>query len=155
MPVAAGIGFFALLMLFLWGLAGILSGNESGLLRERTFEPGPARVWASAIDRDGPILFADLTGTDGSESVILDHVGDDPERGFALYLPYPADRSAACPVTQQPGTSTFVDCDGRTLGIADLATPADGIAPVVSSDGTLSLDLVPLPADTAPPGTSG
>jgi hypothetical protein len=154
-PVAAGIGFFALLGLFLWGLAGILSGNETGLLRERSFEPGPARVWASSIDRDGPILFADLTGTDGAESVVLNHVGDDPERGFELYLPYPADRTPACAVVQDRGTRMFVDCEGRTIDVTDLATPAPGIAPVVSADGVLSLDLVPVTAESTAPGTTG
>jgi hypothetical protein len=40
-------------------------------------------------------------------------------------------------------TSRFTDCDGRTIEVDQLALPPRGIAPVVSADGILTLDLTP------------
>jgi hypothetical protein len=139
-PVAAGIGFFALLGLFLWGIAALSSGGESsGLLTNRTFSPGRAETYASTIEANGPIIFPDLLGTDGDKTIVLDHTGDNPRQGFAVYLAHPADRPVTCKVTQVPGTRTFTDCDGRTLEPAQLAEPPAGVSPVVSNDGVLDL----------------
>jgi hypothetical protein len=155
-PVAAGIGFFAVVGLFLWGIAALLSGNETQtLIGSRTFTPGPARVWAASIDRDGPILFADLSGTTGDQSVVLDHQGDDPERGWRLYLAHPADRPLTCKIAQEPRTANFTDCEGRALQVDQLALPPQGVGPAVSNDGVLSLDLVPAQPDNGAPGTTG
>lgn len=139
-PVVAGIGFFGLLGLFLWGVAALSSGGESsGLLASRTFSPGRAETYASAIEENGPIIFPDLLGTDGDKTIVLDHTGSDPLKGFVVYLAHPADRPVSCKVTQVPGTRTFTDCDGRALEPAQLAEPPAGVSPVVSEDGVLDL----------------
>lgn len=154
-PVVAGIGFFAIVGMFLWGVAALLSGNETQtLIGSRTFTPGPARVWAASIDRDGPILFADLSGTTGDQSVVLDHQGDDPLRGWRLFLAHPSDRPITCKVSQEPRTANFTDCEGRALTVDQLAVPAQGVGPAVSNDGVLSLDLVPAQPGTTAPGTA-
>jgi hypothetical protein len=139
-PVAAGIGFFALLGLFMWGIAALSSnGDSSDLLANRTFSPGRASAYASSIAANGPIIFPDLLGTDGDKTIVLDHTGDDPKTGFAIYLAHPADRPVSCKITQTPGTRTFTDCDGRTLDPSQLAAPPEGVSPVVSKDGILDL----------------
>ena len=145
-PVAAGIGFFALLAGFMWGIAALSTRGEaqtSDLLAQRTFQPGPAKIWASSIKQDGPILFADLADTDGNKTVVLDHTGQDPLKNWVLYFAHPADRPITCKVVQLEFTRTFTDCEGRTLDVEQLAPPPDGIGPVVSTDGYLALDLTP------------
>ncbi len=152
-PVVAGIGFFALLGLALWGVAAFISRNAdstSELLVKRTFEPGPASSYARIVSEDGPVLFPDPIGTSGDDSVVLDHVGDDPLNNWHLYLAYPADRPVSCKITQVRFSRSFTDCEGRTIDVTELALPARGIGPVVSPDGVLSLDLRAATGDAAP-----
>jgi len=147
-PVAAGIAFFAVLALALWGVAALISRNSdqaNDVLAGRTFQPGSVKTYAAIVERDGPIIFPDLLGTDGDKTVVLDHTGDDPMRGWSIYLAHPADRPISCKVVQVRGTRTFTDCEGRSIDVTQLALPPLGIAPAVSVDGILSLDLV---ADT-------
>lgn len=153
-PVLGGIAFFAVLGLALWGVAALSSrnGQTEEILASRTFTPGRVTTYASIVERDGPIIFPDLLGTDGDRTIVLHHSGSDPTRGWVLYLAHPADRPIECKVTQVRGTRQFTDCEGRTIDVADLAPPPPGVAPTVSVDGILNLDLVP---DSATAGTSG
>jgi hypothetical protein len=156
-PVAAGLGFFALIALILWGIAALISHDDAATdrLTGRTFQPGPAKLWADIVAEDGPVIFPDLLGTDGDKTVVLDHVGSDPLNGFTLYLAHPADRPITCKVTQVHFTRTFSDCEGRTIDITALAAPPAGVAPVVSpGDGTLTLDLTPDSATATTVGTT-
>lgn len=152
-PVVAGIAFFGLLALVLWGIAAAISGggNQGGLLTSSTFTPGSARNYAAIVAAEGPVLFPDLLGTDGDRSVVLDHTGSDPLHNWKVYLAHPADRPLSCKVTQVATTRTFLDCDGRTISVEQLAPPEAGIRPVVSEDGVLSIDLTP---DGAAPTTT-
>lgn len=141
-----GIGFFGLLALVLWGIASLVSRNGSGAtanLASNVFRPGSVERYAAIIEQDGPVLFPDLLGTDGDKSIVLDHSGGDPMAGWRIYLGHPADRPIACKVTQVQRTDQFTDCEGRTLRVDALALPPAGIAPVVSVDGMLTLDLTP------------
>lgn len=145
-PVVGGIGFFGLLALVLWGIASLVSQNGSGAtanLASNVFRPGSVQRYAAIIEQDGPVLFPDLLGTDGDKSVVLDHVGVNPMEGWRIYLGHPADRPISCKVTQIKHTQQFTDCEGRTVAVDGLALPPDGIAPVVSADGILTLDLTP------------
>lgn len=141
-PVAAGIGFFAVLGLALWGVAALIS-RDSGATTERLTptiqEMGPVGIIAEAIALDGPIVLNDLVGND--RHIVLDHTGDDPTKGWAIYLAHPVDRAVDCPVAVVRGTHTFTDCEGRTLTVDQLAPPPSGVSPIVNNDGTLSLDL--------------
>jgi hypothetical protein len=142
MPVLAGIVGFGLLFLATWGAAAYISRNPSENLRVGTsiFEVGPVKSLATQVKEGGPLLFPDLKSPEGTRSTVLDHEGDDPALGWQVYMGYPADRDAACLVTQVQRTRTFTDCDGRTLEVDDLALP-DSIRPVVENRSTLFIDL--------------
>ncbi len=141
-PVLAGIGFFAVLGLALWGVAAIISGNSDDTtsnLAPSVQEMGSTSFVAAVIERDGPIILRDLLGDD--RNVVIDHTGADVDFGWAIYLAQPADREAGCGIELIKDTRTFTDCDGRTLQIGDLAAPPPGVGPIISADGDLSLDL--------------
>ena len=145
-PVVGGIAFFALLFVAMWGVAALTSRNgaqTNEVLAGRTFQPGRVTTYASIVQSGGPIIFPDLLGTDGDKTVVLDHTGDDPARGWRLYLAHPADRPISCKVTQVRSSRQFTDCEGRVVEVEQLAAPPPGVAPAVSNDGVLSLDLVP------------
>ncbi|MFT3852592.1 MAG: hypothetical protein QM733_07640 [Ilumatobacteraceae bacterium] len=144
-PVAAGIGLFAGLGLVLWLIAAAISGGSQrgGTLTSDTFSPGSARNYAAIIAADGPLIFPDLLGTDGDRTIVLDHTGTDPLQNWRIYLAHPADRPLSCKVTQMHHTRSFTDCEGRTIDVAELALPEEGIRPIISQDGILSLDLIP------------
>jgi hypothetical protein len=143
--VLGGIGFFGLLALVLWGIASLVSQNGSGAtanLASNVFRPGSVERYAAIIDEDGPVLFPDLLGTDGDKSIVLDHAGTDPMVGWRIYLGHPADRPITCKVVQVQHSGKFTDCEGRTIDVDALAPPPRGVAPDVSADGILTLDLV-------------
>jgi hypothetical protein len=145
-PVLAGIAVFAVLALILWGVASLVAHNGSNAnanLASNVFRPGSVERYAAIIDQDGPVLFPDLLGTDGDKTIVLDHVGTKPMEGWFIYLAHPNDRPITCKVVQVKRTDRFTDCEGRTIGVADLAPPPKGVSPVVSADGILTLDLIP------------
>ncbi len=141
-PVLAGLGFFALLGLALWGVAAIVADNQDDtttLLAPTVQEMGSTTFVAGVIDRDGPIILQDLLGDD--RNVVVDHTGADVDFGWAVYLAHPADRDSACTIELIKKTRTFTDCDERTIQVADLATPPPGVGPIISANGELTLDL--------------
>lgn len=152
-PVLAGIAFFGILGLFLWGIAAYISDSseQSTALAPATADIGNTKTYAAIIAEDGPIILPDLLQASGKRTIVLDHTGDDPEANWRIYMAYPADRDVACKVTQIKLTRTFTDCEGRTLDVEDLALPPDGVRPIVYPDGGLTLDLLPTSAE--PPAT--
>ena len=141
-PVLLGLGFFAVLGLALWGVAAIIAANHddtTAYLAPTVQEMGSTTFVAEVIARDGPIILRDLLGND--RNVVVDHTGSDVDFGWAVYLANPADRDAACTIELIKKTRTFSDCEGRTLQIADLATPPPGVGPIISANGELTLDL--------------
>jgi hypothetical protein len=146
-PVAGGLGFFAILGLALWGVAAVIAHNTdqtSNRLAPTVQELGSRARLAPTVDKQGPIVLQDLIGTD--THVVLEHeVGQDADNGWFLYLAHPADRTAACNIEVVKGTHTFKDCEGRTLRPDQLATVPNGMGPVINPDGTLTLDLTPTP----------
>ncbi|MCU1391133.1 MAG: hypothetical protein JWL72_4471 [Ilumatobacteraceae bacterium] len=161
-PVLAGIGFFAVLGLLLWGAAAYIaahSGERSNSFAPTTFEVGRTVSIAETVTADGPLIFPDLLRASGRRSIVLDHVGEDPQRGWRIYLAYPADRDVTCKVEQVRHTRNYTDCTGRTITAEDLALPPAGVLPIVSADGTLTLDLLPDSATSSTtgstPGTAG
>lgn len=141
-PVAAGMVFFAVLFGLTWLVAAWVSSDAERvtLLGDRTFEVGRVERVATQVADMGPILFPDLRDPDGSRAIVLDHQGDNPTVGWRVFYAYPADRDATCLASQERGTRTFVDCDGRRLDIEELARPED-VRPIVENQRTLFIDL--------------
>ena len=155
MPILGGLAFFAVLGMFLWGMATFISRNSdqaASNFAPSTFDVGRTKSMAGIVAEGGPLIFPDLLRSNGRRTIVLDHTGDNPQKDWHVYMAYPADRDDSCKVTQIKTTRTFTDCDGRTIQVDDLALPPQGVSPVVSPDGLLSLDLLPTLAE--PVGTT-
>jgi hypothetical protein len=142
-PVAAGLAFLVFMGLVTWGIAAWISRDgveTSERLAPSRFPVGPVESAARIVAEDGPILFPGLNTTSGERTLVLDHQGDDPTRGWRVFYAYPVDRPD-CPVQQVVGTSEFIDCDGDTIGVDDLSPPESGVNPVVEDQRTLIIDL--------------
>lgn len=145
-PVLAGIGFFAVLGLMLWGAAAYIARHgdqRSNTFAPTTFEVGRTKSIAASVADEGPLIFPDLLRNSGKRSIVLDHTGDDDRRNWRIFMAYPADRAVDCKVVQVKRTRTFTDCEGRSLQVEALAAPPPGVLPIVSADGTLTLNLLP------------
>lgn len=141
-PIVAGLAFFALLFGVTWLFADRATDNRKREVRpgDYTFRVGPVDDIADIVKRDGPILYPDLRDTTYQRSVVVDHTGDEPSRGWQVYYAYPADRSPECLVTHIEGTRDFVDCEDRTLPVEALHRPVDA-RPVVENRTSLLIDL--------------
>jgi hypothetical protein len=147
-PVLAGMGFFLIVGLLLWGVAAVVAHNRDDTtanLAPAFQEMGNAQWVADHVADGGPIILQDLVGND--RNIVLDHT---PGAGFQIYLAHPADRDSTCQIEQVKRTRKFTDCEGRTLQPEDLALPPAGVRPIINNDGSLTLDLT---AD-APAGTT-
>ena len=142
-PVLGGIAVLAMMALVLWGIAAYLSGDDtepSERLAPTTLEISSIESAAATVAESGPILLPGLNTTSGERTMVLHHEGDDPATGWIVFYAHPADRDPTCGIEQVRGTRRFVDCDGRTIDVTDLAPPPEGVNPVVD-DGVLSIDL--------------
>ena len=95
---------------------------------------------AESIAENGPILYPDLRDVNGKRSIVIEHNGNDPLKGWQVYYAYPADKSAECLVAQIKKSHTFTDCDGRTLQVDQLQKPSD-VTPIVEGQTTLLIDM--------------
>jgi hypothetical protein len=157
LPVLGGLAFFVVLGLATWGIAAVLSDNPERIndrLAADTFDVGDVDSLSSIIADEGPLIFPDLVRTGGTRTIVLDHTGDDPTRGWRIYYAYPADRELTCKVTQVRGTRQFVDCEGRTLDVEDLAPPV-GVNPLVSDRVVIDLRGANALTTTTVAGTTG
>ena len=142
-PVLGGLAFFVVLALVMWGIAAWISrggADVSDRLAPSRFEVGSAQSAAQIVEEDGPIIFPGLNTTTGERTLVLDHEGADPTRGWRIFYAYPIGRPD-CPVEQVIGTREFVDCDGATITVADLSPPDTGVFPVVENQRILYIDL--------------
>jgi hypothetical protein len=150
-PVVGGIAFFVVLALVTWGIAAWISRGGAEVtdrLAPSRFEVGSAQSAAQIVAEDGPIIFPGLNTTTGERTLVLDHEGDDPTRGWQVFYAYPVDRPD-CPVEQVIGTRDFIDCDGDTIDVADLSPPASGVFPVVENQRVLYIDLASVTNETS------
>jgi len=144
-PVVAGIFGLAAIGLFTWGIAAYISrggAETSDRLAPTTLEVGSVQNVADIVEEDGPVLFPGLNTTTGARTIVLDHEGDDPTRGWRIYYAYPADQDADCAVEQVVGTRSFIDCNGNTIDVADLSPPPPGVNPIVEDQRKLIISLV-------------
>lgn len=141
-PIVGGILFFAALFGVTWLMAEFATNRAEVQVRtgDRTFVVGNVEDIAEAVATDGPILYPDLRDSTGKRSIVIEHNGSDPAKGWQVYYAYPADRDESCLVTQIAQTHTFTDCDGRTLSVEQLMPPMD-VRPIVENKTTLLIDL--------------
>ena len=142
MPIVAGIAGFALLFGVTWILASTSTNNRQSRPETlpQTFEIGEVKDVAKSIDQDGPILYPDLRDATGKRSIVIDHTGTNPAKGWQVYYAYPADRTETCLVEHLQKSRNFKDCDGRTLAVEQLKLPLD-VRPIVENLNTLLIDL--------------
>jgi hypothetical protein len=141
-PVLGGFAFFAALFAVTWFFADVATDRARTDTNPRsgTFVVGNVEDIAESIAEAGPILYPDLRDATGTRSIVIEHFGEDPAKGWQVYYAYPADRDATCLVTQIADTHRFLDCDGRTLEVEQLAPP-DDVRPIVENRTTLLIDL--------------
>ncbi len=141
-PIVGGILFFATLFGVTWLMAEFATNRAEVQVQagDRTFVVGNVEDIAEAVATDGPILYPDLRDSTGTRSIVIEHNGNDPAKGWQVYYAYPADRDESCLVTQIAKTHTFTDCDGRTLSVEQLMPPMD-VRPIVENKTTLLIDL--------------
>ena len=112
-----------------WVLASISTDRQRQVPRPRTFVVGAVDDVAASIDERGPILYPDLRDATGERSIVIDHTGGDPARGWQLYSAFPAGRDWTCPVEQ-----VEVGHAGRAGGLAAPAAEA-GVEVGVAAGG--------------------
>lgn len=143
-PVLAGAALIAVIGLFTWGAASYIARNDaptSERLAPSTFRLGPVESIAEEVRERGPLLIPGLNTTIGERSIVVNHTGSIDSQGWEVYWAYPADRDGSCLIESVRGTSTFTDCDGRTIDVTELAPPTNDVRPIVENQRTLILDL--------------
>ncbi len=142
LPIAGGLLFFVILFGITWVMATFATHRTERQVIQgaRTFVVGQVADVAESISKNGPILYPDLRDVNGKRSIVIEHNGSDPLKGWQVYYAYPADKTAECLVSQIKQTHTFTDCDGRTLQVDQLQRPSD-VTPVIEAQTTLLIDL--------------
>ena len=141
-PVVGGILGFAVLFGVTWIFASMATDNRQRNPEtvSKTFEIGRVEDIAKLVREGGPILYPDLRDSTGKRSIVIDHVGEDPAKGWQVYYAYPADRDESCLVEHIANSRNFIDCEGRTLDVKLLQPPLD-VRPIVENLRTLLIDL--------------
>ena len=136
--MALGIGGVLLGIGLLWGLAWLASSGEVEVqLGDDVFEAGRTDSLSDAIERDGPIPFADVAG--GDRDIILQHVGSEESEGWLAFDARAPGASRKCSLEWDADAGEFVDpCSGERY-------PPDGEGlrqyPVTVEEGRLEVDL--------------
>jgi hypothetical protein len=144
LPVLGGAAVLAVMAGFTWAIAAYISGGTSPTtdrLAPSTFRIGNVEGLAETVAADGPLFFPELGTSIGTRSIVVDHTGDVPADNWRVYWAYPADRDPTCVVEQVPNSSTFTDCDGRSIDVTELSPPDEGVVPRVEERTTLIIDL--------------
>ena len=140
---AALVASVGIIVLFagLWLVTLAIGGRNSPDLRlgDQTFPAGNAEKLAKGIAADGPRLYGDVSGRQDRD-MILQHRGDDPDKGWTAFLAAPIDQARDCTWDWQPDEEIFrAKCD-RTI-----TAPADGKGlpqfEVTVTDGSIDVDL--------------
>ena len=121
-----------------WGMIRLASGGQGPVkvqLGDDTFDAGYATRMADQIDKDGPLLFSDVSGRGQRQPIYVVHIGSDEKDGwFALSAVAPG-AAEGCFVTWNPESELFEErraadpAEGRdALGerCRDVTWSADG-----------------------------
>lgn len=128
----------AIAVLGAWGMIRLASGGQGPVkvqLGDDTFDAGYATRMADQIDKDGPLLFSDVSGRGQRQPIYVVHIGSDEKDGwFALSAIAPG-AAEGCFVTWNPESELFEErraadpAEGRdALGerCRDVTWSADG-----------------------------
>ena len=121
-----------------WGMIRLASGGQGPVkvqLGDDTFDAGFATRMSDQIDKDGPLLFSDVSGRGQRQPIYVVHIGSDEKDGwFALSAVAPG-AAEGCFVTWNPESELFEErraadpAEGRdALGerCRDVTWSADG-----------------------------
>ncbi|MCC6185453.1 MAG: hypothetical protein IT194_12410 [Microthrixaceae bacterium] len=93
-----------------WGMIRLASGGQGPVkvqLGDDTFDAGFATRMADQIDKDGPLLFSDVSGRGQRQPIYVVHIGSDDKDGwFALSAIAPG-AAEGCFVTWNPESELF------------------------------------------------
>ena len=93
-----------------WGMIRLASGGHGPVkvqLGDDTFDAGYATRMADQIDKDGPLLFSDVSGRGQRQPIYVVHIGSDEKDGwFALSAVAPG-AAEGCFVTWNPESELF------------------------------------------------
>ena len=93
-----------------WGMIRLASGGQGTVkvqLGDDTFDAGFATRMADQIDKDGPLLFSDVSGRGQRQPIYVVHIGSDDKDGwFALSAIAPG-AAEGCFVTWNPESELF------------------------------------------------
>jgi hypothetical protein len=144
-PVLAGLAVLALLFGFLWLIAVVVTRNADEADRRigaDVFEVGRVDRLADSVERNGPILFPNLSGPAGERPVGLVHDGVTDFEGWRVFSLQPAHSAADCLVSLDRESKELVDCAGEVFTPGELPD-AERVVVLIDDDGTLTLDLQP------------
>jgi hypothetical protein len=144
LPVVAGLVFFAVVGLAIWGVAAWTShragpGRVEVNLGEDTFNMGPAKDRAEEVAERGPLLFPGLLAADQGY-IVVNHAGTDNLAGWKAFGAVPPGSRIECAVQWLADARQFQDpCTGT-------AYPPDGAGLTayrveISPDRELVIDL--------------
>jgi hypothetical protein len=143
-PVLAGLAVLALLFGLLWLIAAVVTRNADEADRRigaDVFEVGRVDRLADSVERNGPILFPNLSGPAGERPVGLVHDGATDFEGWRVFSLRPSGNAADCLVSLDRETKQLMDCAGVEF-TPDQLPDAERVV-VLIDDGTLTLDLQP------------
>jgi hypothetical protein len=144
-PVLGGLAVLALLFGFLWLIAVVVTRNADDADRRigaDVFEVGRVDRLADSVERNGPILFPNLSGPAGERPVGLAHDGATDFEGWRVFSLRPRGNAADCLVSLERDTKELVDCAGQSY-TADQLPDAERVIVLIDDGGTLTLDLQP------------
>lgn len=140
---AALVATVGIILMFagLWLVTLAIGDRNSPDIRlgDQTFQAGNAEKLAAGIAADGPRLYGDVSG-EQDRDMILQHLGDDPDKGWTAFLAAPIDQARDCTWEWQADEELFrAKCDQT------LTAPADGKGlpqfEVTVTDGRVEVDL--------------
>ena len=144
-PVLAGVAVLALLFGFLWLIAAVVTRNADEADRRigaDVFEVGRVDRLADSVERNGPILFPNLSGPAGERPVGLFHDGATDFEGWRVFSLRPSGNAADCLVSVDRETKQLLDCAGEEF-TPDQLPDAERVVVLIDDEGTLTLDLQP------------
>jgi hypothetical protein len=139
-PVAAGLVFFVVVGLVLWGVAALVSGSSKVDVRlgDDVFRAGDAKALADEIAENGPLLFPGLVGPAGTRAIGAYHAGDDPASDWQVFSIV----RGSCVLEVDRATLELIDpCTGERFPSSGTSLPP--VPWVVDRAGDLVIDLTP------------